>query len=82
VLNNLTIPLELSLPPTRVFARRIKHPLDATVQGSHDADPRQHRRAAALGDQDQRLHRRLPFRRFVLVQLSDHATFERMLDNR
>jgi hypothetical protein len=29
-----------------VLARRIKHPLDVTVQGSHDADPRKHRRAA------------------------------------
>jgi hypothetical protein len=26
-----------------VFAIRIKHPLDVTVQGSHDADPRKHR---------------------------------------
>jgi hypothetical protein len=30
----------------RVLARRIKHPRDVTVQGSHDADPREHRRQA------------------------------------
>jgi hypothetical protein len=28
-----------------VFAIRIEHPLDVTVQGSHDADAREHRRA-------------------------------------
>ncbi len=31
-----------------------------TVQCPQHADPRQHRRAAALGDQDQSLHRCLP----------------------
>ena len=35
------------------------------VQGAHDADPRQHGRAATRRNQDQRLHRGLPFRRFV-----------------
>jgi hypothetical protein len=45
-----------------VFAIRIEHPLDVTVQGSHDADPRKHRRAAVtFGDQDQGLNRGLPF---------------------
>jgi hypothetical protein len=44
-----------------VLARRIKHPLDVTVRGSHDADARHHRRAAvAFGDQDQRFDRGLP----------------------
>jgi hypothetical protein len=28
-----------------VFAIRIEHPLDVTVQGSHDADACEHRRA-------------------------------------
>jgi hypothetical protein len=44
------------------FPRRIKHPLDVTVQGPHDADAREHRRAAvAFGDQEQDLDRSLPF---------------------
>jgi hypothetical protein len=33
----------------------------AGVQRSHDADPGEHRGPAALGDQQQRLHRGLPF---------------------
>jgi hypothetical protein len=39
----------------------------------HDADPRQHRWAVLLGDQDQSVHRGLPFRRvvFCLGQLGD-----------
>lgn len=45
---------------------RIKHPFDVTVQRAHDADPRQHCRAAALSHKDQRLHRGLPLRRIVL----------------
>jgi hypothetical protein len=36
-----------------VLARWIKHPLDVTVQGSHDADPRKHRRPAFRRNQDQ-----------------------------
>jgi hypothetical protein len=45
-----------------VFAIRIKHPLDVTVQGPHDADARHHRRAAvAFGDQDQDFNGSLPF---------------------
>ncbi|WP_458149498.1 hypothetical protein [Bradyrhizobium sp. UFLA05-109] len=34
----------------------------SAVQGTHDANPREHRRAALLGHQDQGFHRRLPFR--------------------
>ena len=58
-----------------VLARWIKHPFDVTVQGSHDANPRQHRRAARRRDQDQGLHRSLPFRRLVLGlgQLGDEG---------
>jgi hypothetical protein len=44
------------------LSRRIKHPFDVTVQGSHDADARHHRRAAvAFGDQDQDFNGSLPF---------------------
>jgi hypothetical protein len=51
----------------RVLSRRIKHPLDVTVQGSRDADAREHRRAAvAFGDEDQSFHCVLPFCGFVL----------------
>jgi hypothetical protein len=49
-----------------IFARRIEHPLDVAVQCTHDADPGEHRRAAECRDQDQGLHRGLPFRRSVL----------------
>jgi hypothetical protein len=44
-----------------ILARRIKHPLDVTVQGSHDADAREHRRAVLVDDQKQGLDRSLPF---------------------
>jgi hypothetical protein len=40
--------------------------LDVTVQCSEDADPGKHRRPAFRPDQDQRLHGRVPFQRFVL----------------
>lgn len=43
-----------------LFASWIKHPFDVAVQCLHDADPREHRRAAVCRDQDQRFHRRLP----------------------
>jgi hypothetical protein len=47
---------------------------DVTVQGAHDADPREHRRAAvAFGDQDQDFNGSLPFLDlpFCLRQLLD-----------
>jgi hypothetical protein len=45
-----------------IFARRIEHPLDVTVQGSHDPNAREHRRAAAdLCGVDQIFDRSLPF---------------------
>jgi hypothetical protein len=37
-----------------------------TIQCPHDADPREHRRPAKRGDQDQGFHRRLPLCGFVL----------------
>src|SRR5258708_10085064 len=51
--------------PNAFLARRIKHPLDVTVQGSHDPDPREHRRAAASHHQ-QRFNCRLPLLGLVL----------------
>jgi hypothetical protein len=36
------------------------------VQRSHHPNPRQHRRAVALGNEQERFGRRLPFRRLVL----------------
>jgi hypothetical protein len=48
-----------------LFARR-EHPLDVTVQGPHDADPRKHCRAADCRDQDQGFHRRLPLSGLML----------------
>jgi hypothetical protein len=45
---------------------RIEHALNAAIKCAHDADPREHRRAARGCDQEQRLHRSLPFRRRVL----------------
>ena len=55
------------------FAVGIELPNDVTVQRPHDADPGQHRRAAGLCNEDQRLHGSLPFGRGVLRlrQLSD-----------
>jgi hypothetical protein len=48
-----------------VFAIRIEHPLVVTVQGSHDADAREHRRAAARHEH-QRFDRSLPLLGLVL----------------
>ena len=44
-----------------VFPVRIEHALNVSVQCSHDADPGEHRRATGFSDQDQDLHRGLPF---------------------
>jgi hypothetical protein len=44
-----------------VFPRRIEHPLDVTVQGFHDVGAGEHRRPVLFGDEQQRLHRGLPF---------------------
>jgi hypothetical protein len=35
----------------RVFAIRIEHPLDVTVQGSHDPYARKHCRPVMFGDE-------------------------------
>jgi hypothetical protein len=39
----------------------------AAVQCQHDADPRQHRGAAALDDKQQRFRRGLPFRKLAVL---------------
>jgi hypothetical protein len=53
---------QLPLSPMMFFARRFEDAFDMAVQCLHDADPRQHGRPAFRRDQDQGLHRRLPFR--------------------
>jgi hypothetical protein len=35
-----SVPRQLPAAPMMIFARRIKHPLNVAVQGSHDADAR------------------------------------------
>src|SRR5216684_2637911 len=55
------VPLELPFSPMRVFARGIKRPFDVPVQCPHDTDAGEHRRPAIFHDQQQRLHRGLPF---------------------
>src|ERR1700731_3453179 len=49
-----------------LFAIGIKHPLDVAVQRLHDADAREHRRAAQRRDKRQGFHGSLPLWRFVL----------------
>jgi hypothetical protein len=41
----------IPLPPTLVFAGRIKHALDVPVDRSHDADAREHRWPVMFCDQ-------------------------------
>ena len=55
-----------------LFAIGIEHPLDMTVQRSHDSNPRHHRVPAAAA-QHQRFDRRLPFWQvgFLFGQLVD-----------
>ena len=57
---------ELARSPVMGLAIRVELANLVTVQRLHDANPRKHRRPAALGDQQQRLHGCLPFRRLVL----------------
>ena len=56
-----SIPRQLAATSMRIFARWVERLLNVSVQRPHDADPREHRRAARRRDQDQRFHRRLPF---------------------
>jgi len=48
----------------RVFARRIKHPLDVPIECSHHSDPRHHARAIELDDQG--FYRGLPLLEILL----------------
>jgi len=50
----------------RVFARRIKHPLDVSVQCPHHTNARHHGRAVELDDQEQGFYRSLPFLKILL----------------
>ena len=65
-----------------LFARAIEHALNVPIERLHDADARKHRRAAERRHQDQRFHRRLPFRKLVncLRKLGDviAGIFERV----
>jgi hypothetical protein len=56
-----------------LFPRRIEHAFNMPIQGSHNADSREHRWPIPFGNQDQRFHRGLPFWRFMfgLGQLGD-----------
>src|SRR5712675_1392678 len=54
------VPLQLPFSPMRVFARRIKHPLDVSVQRSHHADARHHGGPVEFDDEQQSLDRGLP----------------------
>jgi hypothetical protein len=44
-----------------VLPRRVELPFDVTIQCPHNAYPGEHRRAAAISDQQKRFHRGLPF---------------------
>lgn len=60
------IPFQLAPVPMRFFPLRVELRDILSLQCPHDPDPGKHRRSAASRYQDQRLHRRLPFRRRVL----------------
>lgn len=61
------IPRELPFSPMMVLAIGIEHPLDATVQRFHDADPREHCRTAQVGNEYECLDRGLPLRQIGFV---------------
>jgi hypothetical protein len=54
-------PAPASAAPNAFPSGPAELPFDVTIQRPHDADPGEHRRAAALGNQQQRFHRGLPF---------------------
>jgi hypothetical protein len=56
-----------------VLALGIKDPFDVTVQRPHDTDPGQHRGAAGLCNEDERLYGGLPFGRGALRRLVRRA---------
>jgi hypothetical protein len=69
----LTVARQLALPPVRILPRRIEHALDVAVQRFHDANASEHRRAAEIGNEYQRLNRGPPFchRGFFLWKASN-----------
>jgi hypothetical protein len=50
----------------RVFARRIKHPLDVPIERPHHANARHHCWPVELDDQEQGFDRGLPFLEILL----------------
>jgi hypothetical protein len=52
----------------RLFAIGIERALDVTIERPHDADAREHRRAAKTDDEQKSFHHSLPFwrREFAL----------------
>jgi hypothetical protein len=67
------IPRQLAASPMLVFARRVEHPFNVTVERSHHANSREHCRPIMFGNQHERLHCSLPFLGIVfsLRQLGD-----------
>jgi hypothetical protein len=61
----LAVAGQLTAAPMSILAIRIGDALHVAVQGSHNADPREHRRTILFRHQGQRSHRRLPFCSFV-----------------
>src|ERR1700681_4236452 len=53
----LAVAGQLATPPMRLFARRVEHPLDVTVQRSNYADAREHRWTVMFCNQQKRPHR-------------------------
>jgi hypothetical protein len=51
----------VALAPMLFLPRRIEHTLDVTVQRSHHTYPGEHRWPVMLRNQQERLHRGLPF---------------------
>jgi hypothetical protein len=60
------VALQLPFSPMRVFARRIKHPLDVPIECPHHSNARHHGGAIELDDQEQGLDRGLPFLKMLL----------------
>jgi len=57
---------QLAAAPMMILPIRIEHALNMAVQGSHDADPREHRWPSQFGDRHQALNRGLPTTRCTM----------------
>jgi len=55
------VSFQFSLSPMSILARRIEHALDVTIQRPHDADACKHCWPVMFRNEQQRLHRGLPF---------------------